>query len=157
MSRVDSTSSDATGSHASRSQIALALLSTSVPDKLRHTSRSDTQNCFKTVVTAWNGRKRSVWVSTFHPVQVAYPYHSVKLVESFKIWWTRRDSNPRPPRCERGKNYPKTRFHNHLAFSMTSSNSLSKPGLQHSRDTKMTRKAASRGARSYSLEFICCP
>jgi hypothetical protein len=24
----------------------------------------------KTVVTAWNGRKRSVWVSTFQPVQV---------------------------------------------------------------------------------------
>ena len=47
-------------------------------------------------------------------------------------WWTRWDSNPRPPRCERGKNYPKTRIHNHLAFSMTSSNSqLSKPGLQH--------------------------
>jgi len=31
--------------------------------------------------------------------------------------------NPRLPRCERGKNYPKTRFHNHLAFSMASSNS----------------------------------
>jgi hypothetical protein len=43
-----------------------------------------------------------------------------KSVKLFRIWWTRGDSNPRPPRCERGKNYPKTRIHNHLAFSMTS-------------------------------------
>src|SRR6516162_2654049 len=27
---------------------------------------------------------------------------SEKLVKSFRIWWTRGDSNPRPPRCERG-------------------------------------------------------
>src|ERR1700732_2285828 len=29
-------------------------------------------------------------------------WNSEKLVKSFKIWWTRGDSNPRPPRCERG-------------------------------------------------------
>jgi len=52
-------------------------------------------------------------------------------------------------RCERGKNYPKTRFHNHLAFSMTSSNSqLSIPRTSalkgHKNDSK---RGFSRGAR----------
>src|SRR5208283_5806377 len=106
MSRVDSTSSGATGSHTSRRQIALNSCSISGPDTRRHTSRSDTQNCFKTEITAWNGRKRSAWVSTFRPGQVAYvaySSHSEKLVKLFRIWWTRGDSNPRPPRCERGK------------------------------------------------------
>ena len=28
--------------------------------------------------------------------------NSEKSVKSFEIWWTRGDSNPRPPRCERG-------------------------------------------------------
>src|SRR5438309_10634983 len=28
--------------------------------------------------------------------------NSEKSVKFFKIWWTRGDSNPRPPRCERG-------------------------------------------------------
>jgi hypothetical protein len=42
-----------------------------------------------------------------------------------RVFWRR-------VRCDRGKNYPKTRIHNHLAFSVTPSNSqLSKPGLQH--------------------------
>jgi len=34
----------------------------------------------------------------------------------FEIWWTRGDSNPRPPRCERGITKAKTRRHNQLAF-----------------------------------------
>src|SRR6266566_9084410 len=34
-----------------------------------------------------------------------------------EIWWTRGDSNPRPPHCERGKFQAETRFHNHLAFA----------------------------------------
>jgi len=34
----------------------------------------------------------------------------------FEIWWTRWDSNPRPPHCERGITKAKTRRHNHLAF-----------------------------------------
>src|SRR5258708_3061328 len=29
-------------------------------------------------------------------------WNSEKSVKFFKIWWTRGDSNPRPPRCERG-------------------------------------------------------
>jgi hypothetical protein len=29
--------------------------------------------------------------------------NSEKSVKFFKIWWTRGDSNPRPPRCERCK------------------------------------------------------
>src|SRR5882757_11005064 len=28
--------------------------------------------------------------------------NSEKSVKLFRIWWTRGDSNPRPPRCERG-------------------------------------------------------
>jgi hypothetical protein len=28
--------------------------------------------------------------------------NSEKSVKLFEIWWTRGDSNPRPPRCERG-------------------------------------------------------
>src|SRR5229473_2030894 len=27
---------------------------------------------------------------------------SIRLSQSKVVWWTRRDSNPRPPRCERG-------------------------------------------------------
>ncbi len=48
-------------------------------------SRSDTQNCFKMVISVWNARKRSVWVSTFRHVQVAYEayYHSGKWAKSF--------------------------------------------------------------------------
>jgi hypothetical protein len=33
---------------------------------------------------------------------VAYSSHSGKWAKSFKVWWTRGDSNPLPPRCERG-------------------------------------------------------
>ena len=29
-------------------------------------------------------------------------WNSEKSVKFFRIWWTRGDSNPRPPRCERG-------------------------------------------------------
>ena len=36
---------------------------------------------------------------------------------SSKRWWTRGDSNPRPPHCERGKFQAKTRCCNHLAFA----------------------------------------
>ncbi len=32
-------------------------------------------------------------------------------------WWTRGDSNPRPPRCERCKFKPKTWYCNHLGFA----------------------------------------
>ncbi len=32
-----------------------------------------------------------------------HPIRFGKLAKSFGIWWTRGDSNPRPPRCERGK------------------------------------------------------
>ena len=35
---------------------------------------------------------------------------------TFEFWWTRWDSNPRPPHCERGKIYDKARCHNHLDF-----------------------------------------
>ena len=34
----------------------------------------------------------------------------------FEKWWTRGDSNPRPPHCERGITKAKTRRHNQLAF-----------------------------------------
>ena len=43
--------------------------------------------------------------------------NSEKSVKFFKIWWTRGDSNPRPPRCERCIFLAKTRFHNHLPFA----------------------------------------
>jgi hypothetical protein len=36
--------------------------------------------------------------------------------KSLCIWWTRWDSNPRPPHCERGITKAKTRRHNQLAF-----------------------------------------
>src|SRR6266566_2721414 len=39
-----------------------------------------------------------------------------KLSQLFEIWWTRWDSNPRPPHCERGITKAKTRRHNQLAF-----------------------------------------
>ena len=42
--------------------------------------------------------------------------NSEKSVKLFRIWWTRGDSNPRPPRCERGITKAKTRRHNHLAI-----------------------------------------
>ena len=42
--------------------------------------------------------------------------NSEKWVKSFRIWWTRGDSNPRRPRCERGNTKAKTRRHNQLAF-----------------------------------------
>src|SRR4029077_8947998 len=32
-----------------------------------------------------------------------------------EIWWTRRDSNPRSPRCEQWGKKAKARRHNHLA------------------------------------------
>jgi hypothetical protein len=35
---------------------------------------------------------------------------------TLKRWWTRGDSNPRPPHCERGITKAKTRRHNQLAF-----------------------------------------
>src|SRR5882724_10912867 len=34
--------------------------------------------------------------------------------KSLRIWWTRRDSNPRPPRCERGRKFHKAWCCNHL-------------------------------------------
>jgi hypothetical protein len=40
--------------------------------------------------------------------------------DPFEFWWTRGDSNPRPPRCERGKFQAKTRCCNHLAFATRS-------------------------------------
>jgi hypothetical protein len=46
---------------------------------------------------------RLEWADTFRRLQlayVAYFSHSEKQVTFFKIWWTRGDSNPRPPRCE---------------------------------------------------------
>jgi hypothetical protein len=42
--------------------------------------------------------------------------NSEKSVKLFRIWWTRGDSNPRPPRCERGITKDKTGRHNQLAF-----------------------------------------
>src|SRR6266550_6433447 len=46
-----------------------------------------------------------------------HPIRFGKLAKSFGIWWTRGDSNPRPPRCERGKFKAKTRCCNHLVFA----------------------------------------
>jgi hypothetical protein len=33
---------------------------------------------------------------------LANSFPSEKQDKSFRFWWTRGDSNPRPPRCERG-------------------------------------------------------
>jgi hypothetical protein len=58
--------------------------------------------------------------------RVMEEHHHPALVEQFtvlegalsifEIWWTRWDSNPRPPHCERGITKAKTRRHNQLAF-----------------------------------------
>src|SRR5271165_3508212 len=86
----------------------------------QRTSRSGIQNCSKIVIFDWNGQRRSEWGSSFRPVQLPHAPHSScfeKLAKSFGIWWTRRDSNPRPPRFERCKFKPKTWYCNHLGFA----------------------------------------
>ncbi len=46
-----------------------------------------------------------------------------------KNWWTRRDSNPRPPRCERRRKPNKTRCCNHLRqMRVLSDGELGEPG-----------------------------
>src|SRR5690348_12867980 len=42
--------------------------------------------------------------------------YALNLKGPLSIWWTRWDSNARPPHCERGKIYDKARCGNHLAF-----------------------------------------
>ena len=59
---------------------------------------------FSLCTGAWNGPRRLEWRSISRPNQLDYVDYSFsfqKWVKFFKIWWTRGDSNPRPPRCER--------------------------------------------------------
>ena len=49
--------------------------------------------------------------SVANPANFRWYRESRKLL---KRWWTRGDSNPRPPRCERGRKFHKTRCCNHL-------------------------------------------
>jgi hypothetical protein len=44
-------------------------------------------------------------------------FDSPIVSRSWQGWWTRGDSNPRPPHCERGKFQPKTWYCNHLGFA----------------------------------------
>jgi hypothetical protein len=60
---------------------------------------------------ATSGQRRRLQMAS-----LARFWNSEKWDKSFRIWWTRGDSNPRPPRCERGKDKAKMRCHNHLAF-----------------------------------------
>src|SRR6266550_3111122 len=48
----------------------------------------------------WQG-KRS-WASKGRTSQSGRSFGTLEVV-FFEIWWTRGDSNPRPPHCERGK------------------------------------------------------
>jgi len=101
-----------------------------VPQALQHTwsgharthvseFRSAIKSCCGSVSGAWNGPRRLEWGSISRPNQldyVDYLFSFRKWVNFFRIWWTRGDSNPRPPRCERGITKAKTRRHNQLAF-----------------------------------------
>ena len=118
--RVDSTSFGASALPQWRQPKFPKHYSTPGPDMPEHTFRSATKSCCGSVSGAWNGPRRSEWVSTFPLGQLDNldnSSSSEKRVKSFKIWWTRGDSNPRPPRCERGKSQAKTRCCNHLAFA----------------------------------------
>ena len=42
-------------------------------------------------------------IADLRRISLARFWNSEKSVKFFKIWWTRGDSNPRPPHCERGK------------------------------------------------------
>src|SRR6516164_757391 len=74
----------------------------------RLTSRSVTQLCSRNVILDSNGLKKLGLVSTFRKPQLATLATwsnfggSAKMSISLRLWWTRGDSNPRPPRCERG-------------------------------------------------------
>src|SRR6266566_4565990 len=85
--------------------MVLTSFSTFGREMHQNTSRSDTQNYSKIVIIGLNEPRGSVWVSTFRRVQLANlanSFSSGKRAKSFGIWWTRGDSNPRPPRCEQG-------------------------------------------------------
>jgi hypothetical protein len=45
-------------------------------------------------------------------------WNSEKSVKSFRIWWTRGDSNPRPPRCERGALPAELLAHSHSSLTV---------------------------------------
>ena len=112
-------SSGASGLRTSKHQSAQTFYSTSGADMLRRMCPNATQNCSRTANFGSSGQRKSARDSPYQSPQlayVAYVFHSGKLVKFFRIWWTRRDSNPRPPRCERGKDKAKMRCHNHLAF-----------------------------------------
>jgi len=74
------------------------------------------------VILGSNGLKKLGLVSTFRKSQLATLATwsnfggSAKMSISLRLWWTRGDSNPRPPRCERGHKSKKARRCNHLAF-----------------------------------------
>src|ERR1700747_234605 len=74
----------------------------------RLTSRSVTQLCSRNVILGSNGLKTLGLVSSFRKPQLATLATwsnfggSAKMSISLRLWWTRGDSNPRPPRCERG-------------------------------------------------------
>jgi hypothetical protein len=52
------------------------------------------------------------------------------LNQILEIWWTRGDSNPRPPRCQRGKQIHKAWCCNHLRLLKVALNGqLGQPGL----------------------------
>ncbi len=66
-------------------------------------------------------------------------WNSEKSVKLFRIWWTRGDSNPRPPRCERGALPAEL-----LAHEQRGNSSKRSGACQHAFRCLQTHKDASR-------------
>src|SRR5437879_13556651 len=62
----------------------------------------------------------------------------------FQRWWTRGDSNPRPPHCEQWGKEAKPRRHNHLAVFTRPS--IGKPGKPLVSLSSQCSATATRGA-----------
>ena len=71
----------------------------------QNTGPNPISNFSRIATSVWNGWRLSDWGSKSRPAQLEnleYQLDCRELAKLFEIWWTRGDSNPRPPRCERG-------------------------------------------------------
>src|SRR5207247_1522284 len=75
----------------------------------------------------------------FRMASLARFWNYEKSVKLFRIWWTRRDSNPRPPRCERGALPAEL-----LAHEQRGNSSKRSGACQHAFRCLQTHKDASR-------------
>jgi len=88
----------------------------------RRTSRSGIRNCSRIVIIGSVGLRKWASVLSSRPAQLANQANWLnfeglaKVTIFLRFWWTRGDSNPRPPRSERGIIKAKTRRHNQLAI-----------------------------------------